>query len=344
MKIATRDIEGFLARPDPEVRVALVYGPDTGLVSERGEALLRTLAEDRDDPFEVSEVRGAELQGWTEYGRLAEAASSLSLSGGGRIIRVRGATDAHAAALETFLEEAPGEGRLIYEAGDLRPGSALRRACERSQRAAAVPCYLDSGEGLARIIVAALGDEGLAVDRDALDYLANRLGGDRLQTRRELEKLALFVGPGDQRVSLAAAQATVGDVAAMTLEDLAYAVADGDPGALVRALTRSLREGGNAVSAVRAVARHFDRLHRVASERDRGTRIDQAMKSLRPPIFYKRAPAFRAQLADWPTERLAAAMRLLVEAEIECKTTGVVPDVTCEHALMRVAAGARAAH
>ena len=343
MKVATRDIERFVARPDVKTRVMLVYGPDTGLVSERGEALLRALAEDRDDPFQVSEVRGAELQGWTEYGRLAEAAASVSLLGGGRVVRVRGATDAHAAALETFLERAPGEGRLIYEAGDLRPSSTLRRACEKSSLAAALPCYLDSGEGLARLIHATLRDEGFEVDADALDYLADRLGGDRLQTRRELEKLALFVGPGETRVSLAAAEAAVGDVAAITLEDLAYAVAAGDPAALVRALARSLREGGNPVSAVRAVARHFDRLHRVASERDRGVRTEQAMKSLRPPIFYKRAPSFRAQLADWPTERLAAALRLLLEAEIECKTTGLVPEATCEHALMRVAAAAQAA-
>ncbi len=342
MKIAPRDIDGYLARPDPQARVILVYGPDSGLVSERGEALMRALANDPDDPFEVSEVRGAELQGWTEYGRLAEAAASLSLLGGGRVIRVRGATDSHAAALERFLDRAPGEGRMVYEAGDLRPNSALRRICEKSALAAAIPCYLDSGEGLVRLIHSALGDEGLAVDADALDYLAARLGGDRLQTRRELEKLALFVGPGETRVSLAAAETVVGDVAAITLEDLAFAVAGGDQAALVRALGRSLREGGNAVAALRAVVRHFDRLHRVASDRDRGVRVDQAMKSLRPQVFYKRTAAFRSQLSVWPTERLAAALRLLLDAEIECKTTGLAPDATCEHALMRVAVAARA--
>ena len=342
MKIAPRDIEGFLAQPDPQTRVMLVYGPDTGLVSERGEALLRAVADDYDDPFQVSEVRGAELAGWTEYGRLAEAASSLSLLGGGRIVRVRGATDAHAAALNTFLDRAPGEGRMIYEAGDLRPSSTLRRACEKSGRAAAIPCYLDSSEDLVRLIQGSLRDAGLAVDSEALDYLADRLGSDRLQTRRELEKLAMFVGPGESRVSLAAAEMSVGDVAAIRLEDLAFAVAGGNQAALVRALARSLREGGNAVAALRAVARHFDRLHRVAGERDRGVRSDQAMKTLRPPIFYKRTAAFREQLSRWPTDRLAAALRLLLDAEVECKTTGLVPAAMCEHALMRVAAAARA--
>ena len=341
MKIAPRDIESFVARPDPKARVILVYGPDTGLVSERGEALLRALTDDPADPFRVSEVRGSELQSWTEYGRVAEEASSASLTGGGRIAWVHGATDSHAAALEAFLKQAPGDGRFIYEAGDLRPSSALRRLCEKSALAAAVPCYLDSGEGLARLIAKSLAGAGLAVDAEAMDYLADRLGGDRLQTRRELEKLVLYLGPAETRVSLAAAQAAIGDVAAITLDDLAFAVAGGDQAALVRALGRSLREGGSAVAALRAVARHFDRLHQVAGARDRGEAVDQAMKSLRPPVFFKRGTAFRAQLSRWPTERLATALRLLLDAEIDCKTTGRAPEIMCEHALMRVAAAAR---
>ena len=345
MKIAPRNIEAFVARPDPKARVILVYGPDTGLVSERGKALLGAIADDPGDPFEASEVAGAELPNWTDYGRLAEAASAISLSGGGRVVRVRGASDAHAAALSTFLERAPGEGRFIFEAGNLGPGSAMRKLCEKSAAAAAVPCYLDDGEDLARLIAGTLADAGLTVERDALAYLADMLGGDRLQTRRELEKLALYVGPTETRVGLAEAEAAIGDVAAMTLEDLAFAVAEGDQAALARALTRSLREGGSAVSALRAVARHFSRLHLIASarDRDRGSRVDQAMKSLRPVVYFKRQDSFRAQLAAWPTDRLAAALRLLIGAEIECKTTGLPADIMCAHALMRIAVGARAA-
>ena len=343
VKIAPRDIEAFIRRPDAALRVILVYGPDSGLVSERGGALLRALAEDPADPFLVSEVMGAELQNWTGYGRLAEAAAALSLIGGGCVVHVRGATDAHAAALETFLEQAPGDGRFIYEAGDLKPSSTLRRACENSPLAAAVPCYLDVGEVLVSVIATTLGNAGLGTDAEALDYLADRLGGDRLQTRCELEKLVLYVGPNETRVSLAAAQAAIGDVAAITLDDLAFAVGGGNQAALMRALARSLRGGGNAVTALRAVARHFIRLHQVASARDRGDRIDQAVKSLRPPVFFKRATAFRTQLAAWPTERLASALRLLLDAEIECKTTGGMPAIMCEHVLMRVAAAARAA-
>jgi hypothetical protein len=37
MKLASARVEGFLRRPDPEIRAVLLYGPDAGLVRERAE-------------------------------------------------------------------------------------------------------------------------------------------------------------------------------------------------------------------------------------------------------------------------------------------------------------------
>ena len=37
VQLKSGDIDRFLARPDPGVRLALIYGEDEGLVAERGE-------------------------------------------------------------------------------------------------------------------------------------------------------------------------------------------------------------------------------------------------------------------------------------------------------------------
>ncbi|HYC13217.1 MAG TPA: DNA polymerase III subunit delta, partial [Stellaceae bacterium] len=63
MKLTGQRIEGFvtgfIAKPDPKVRAILVYGPDAGLVRERGEALAKAVAQDLDDPFRVAALTGA---------------------------------------------------------------------------------------------------------------------------------------------------------------------------------------------------------------------------------------------------------------------------------------------
>ena len=48
------DIERFLARPEPPIRAAVIYGRDTGVVRDRGLQLARKLVPNLDDPFDVA--------------------------------------------------------------------------------------------------------------------------------------------------------------------------------------------------------------------------------------------------------------------------------------------------
>ena len=64
----------------------------------------------------------------------------------------------------------------------------------------------------------------------------------------------------------------VGDSSALTLDDLALALADGDRAALDRAYGRALEEGSDAITILRAAGRHLLRLHQVASAPDAGPR------------------------------------------------------------------------
>jgi DNA polymerase-3 subunit delta len=173
--------------------------------------------------------------------------------------------------------------------------------------AAAVACYRDEGRGLQSLINQMLAQDDLTVAPDALAYLSAHLGGDRQVTRRELEKLCLYMaGPeGGARVELDDVLASIGDSAELTLDDVAYAVAEGDFAGLDRALQRSFREGSNPVAALRAVARHFLRLHQVARQVVQGTSLEDAVKRLRPPIFWKLSARFKRQAGTWSARRLA---------------------------------------
>ncbi len=67
------------------------------------------------------------------------------------------------------------------------------------------------------------------------------------------------------------------------------------------------------------------------------------MAALRPPVIFLFKDRFQAQMRCWPTARLAAAMELICEAELRCKTTGLPAEAVCGRALMRLAQAARGA-
>lgn len=337
MKLSTREVDRFLRAPDPAVRAALVYGPDGGLVRERALALVAVVAEDPADPFRVAELNSADIR--SDPARLGDEAAALSFGGGRRAVRVRDADDGVAPVFKDFLAGAIGDSLVVVEAGDLPARSALRKAFEAAPHAAAVPCYRDDERSLPTLISQVLRDAGQQGSPEAIAYLAANLGGDRQLTRRELEKLTLYVGDRG-RVELEDAQACVGDTAALSLEDLAFAVGAGDVAGADRALARSLQEGANPVAALRAVARHIQRLHLAAGHVARGTPAAQAVKQLRPPVFWKLASGFETQVRSWSTPELGRALGRLLEAERACKRTGAPAELLCEQALLSIARAA----
>ncbi len=341
MKIPPARAEAFVKAPAAAVRAVLLYGPDAGLVKERADRLARGIVPDLSDPFRVADIAPAVLK--SDPARLADEAAAISMIGGRRVVRLRDAGDAAAPTLRGFLGEPAGDALVVVEAGELGPRSALRQLFENADNGAAIACYADDGGGLEAVIQESLRRHGQTPEPDALAYLADHLGGDRRLTRSELEKLSLYVG-GPGRISLVDATACVGDTAGMSLEDLAFAVAEGDHAELLRILDRLYHEGAQPVGILRSVVRHFQRLHLAAGTMAQGKSLDQALAALKPPVIFKLAPRFKAQVQRWPADRVATALEMLVNAEIDCKTTGLPAAEMAARALMQIAraAGKRA--
>ena len=333
MKLQGARIESFVKSPDPDIRAVLIYGPDSGLVRERATLLTKAIVDDPLDPFLVVEFTGAALR--RDPALLGDEAAAIALIGGRRVVRFREVQDSLTAIFKAFFEDMPGDALVIVQSGELGPRSALRKLFEGESTAAALPCYADDERTLAFVIQDTLGEDKISISPDASAYLAANLGTDRGQTRSELRKLAIYTGPGGT-VELDDAMACVGDSSALTLDALVFAAADGDVAAVDRALSRSFQEGGNPVSILRATSRHLMRLQLVRDSVDKGKRPEDAMKSLRPPVFFKMAGPFRRQVGIWRGATIARALRLTLEAETQCKTTGMPAEAICGRTLLQI--------
>jgi DNA polymerase III subunit delta len=339
VKIRASAADRLIAAPDAALRAVLLHGPDSGLIRERGAKLVRAVVDDPRDPFRVVEFAAALLK--DDPARLADEADAMSLLGGRRVVRLRGANDDTTALLESTLA-GPGDALIVVEAGDLKGRSSLRKLFEGAANAAAVGCYADDGRNLQRVISETLSARDIAIDAEAVRFLCDHLGSDRMVSRAELEKLTLYIGPGG-RARLEDVRAIIGDNVAQTGEDLAYAAAGGDTRAVTIGLRRAFAEGAAAVTLLRAVTRHFLQLDLAAGLAAAGQPVDQAMRAVRPPLFFKRTDGFRQQLARWSPVAIAAVLDELMAAEMRCKTTGMPADTLCERALLRIAGRAAAA-
>jgi DNA polymerase III subunit delta len=308
-KLDARRAAAVLSDPGP-YRAVLLHGDDAGLVRERAEGLVRAvLGGKMDDPFRLAELNRDEA---AKPGALQGEAAALAMTGGRRVVRLREATDTHAGPLKDALA-APGEALLVLEGGELTARSKLRVLAEAAPEVAVIACYRERGDELAATLGRMLKEQGVQADTAALAWLATRLGEDRMQTRREMEKLALYVGAGG-RVDEEAAMACGGEGAVLDLDEALMAATAGEAAVADRALTAAFAEGANPVQVLRAALRHVQRLHEAAAAGG-----DSGM--LRPPVFFRHKPAFDRALRIWSPAGLEAVGMALLEAEKRTKTT-----------------------
>ena len=339
MIVRPADAERFVARPPAGIAAVLLYGPNRGLVEDRGARLGRTVAEALDDPFRVADLAPAAVA--ADPAALVDEAAALSLTGGRRLVRLRGAGNETAAACEALLERAaPGGSLVVVEAGDLNKRARLRTLFERAETGAALACYEDDRAALAGAIRDRLAAHGKTAAAGAREVLLSRLGTDRRAALSELDKLALYAGDA-REIDERAALACVGDSAEATLDALADAVAAGDGRAAGRAFDRLDADGVHPVRILSALQRHFQALSWAAARMGRGDSAASAVAAMRPPVFFKRRRAVAGQLARWTAADLGRALNLLLDAEIQCKTTGTPARLICSWAALRITRAAR---
>ena len=327
MKLQGKAIEGFLARPKPDCRALLVHGPDHGLIGERVRSLIQKAIPDLadlNDPFRVTLLDGDDIT--RETARIADEANTLSMIGGVRLIWVKDADDGNVAAVKQYLERADHNSLVMLEAGELPAKSQLRKLCEDSAKAAAIPCYVEDEAALLPFIQTALQQNGIAIARDALQFLASRLVGDRALARSEIDKLITYAG--DQKtLDLDDVRAVSFDAAELEMDQLAYAMTAGQAERLLRILDRLYAEGTASVALIRACIRHLQRLHITKARIEDGSAPQVAMKQLYPQIFFKQEAAFLGALQRYSLTAFEKMLTRLQTLEKQCKTSNL-PDQT----------------
>ncbi len=342
MKIAAKNIDGFVKKPTANTLAILVYGPDEGLIRERLDIMTRNVVADIHDPFNVVEFSAGVLA--ENPARLLDEAQSISMLGGRRVIRLREASDKISPVAKDVLAALrAGDNLVLLEAGELNPRSSLRLLFENAENAAAVPCYVEDERDIGRVLGDALRSAGYSFSTDVISYMAANVVGDRAVARSEVEKLVTYMGAEKKSISLDDVTACIGNSASLSLDDLAKHVASGQFAEADRILDHVLSEGIPAVTVLRNLQNHFMRLHITKARMQKGESMEGAMMKLRPAVFFKVKNAFESQLNGWSMGQMEQALALLASVEAKCKQTGSEPQTLCSRAILSLSQiGARA--
>lgn len=333
-------LESFLRKPDAAIGAILIYGDDVGAVRDAAARAVKSLAGSVDDPFNVMTLDESAVS--ADPGRVIDAVQSMSLMGGRSVVWVRGADQQFLKAADRILSGDVKGNIIVAEAGSLAKSSALRARFEESPHALIVPLYEASDEDMTARAQSELKRLGFEAGGDVVRLLAELSGRSLPVLQREIEKLADYCA-GSAGISLDDVKAVCGNALGIETDDLVDAVFGGDVGDADKffheLLTAGVDAGRIAASAHSHAARLIDCRQAVA----KGMRMEQAVKSARPPVFFKRQPAFQTQLRVWELEPLLGAASALNESVLQSRLNPALAPSIANRALLAVARSARAA-
>jgi DNA polymerase-3 subunit delta len=331
------EVDSWLARPDPRISIVLLYGPDRGLVAERAKAFVTKTGLPLDDPFSVVRLDGSEVD--RDEGRLLDEARTVPMFSERRLLWVRNASGQKALAddVKALTAEPPRDAIILIEAGDLKKGVGLRAVVEAAENAIALPCYADEARDIDVVIDDELRKAGMSMALDARQALRRNLGGDRLASRGEIEKLVLYAH-GQKEIGLDDVKAMSGDVSGLSFDAAVDALLEGKIGDFDTAFTRHCQSGGQPFLVLSAAMRQLQSIQAMRGQMDSGGRnAASVVAAARPPVFFSRRKLVETAVERWNSEALGRALSRLQAAILQTRRRPDLSVALARQALLGIA-------
>ncbi|KQS87519.1 MULTISPECIES: DNA polymerase III subunit delta [unclassified Rhizobium] len=335
-EIKSHEFETFLQRSVRDNRLFLIYGQDRGLVSERAGQIAAKTGVSLDDPFSLIKLDGSDLQ--QSPGRLLDEVNTIGLFGGEKLVWLR-ASGTEKTLIDSFTvlsQEPPQASTVIIEAGDLKKGTGLRKLAETARSVIAVACYSDDARAVNALIDQELGQENLRISPAARERLNEALGGDRIASRNEIRKLALYCR-GMSVIEEEHVMEIVGDASAVSVDDAIDAVLKGDADGLQHAIRKITASKTAIFLVLQACLKQFQLMDLMRAEMDdKRQQPAQVVATLGRHLHFRRKPLIESALKTWTLPAIRRELGRLQTAIFQSRARQSLEDSIAMQTLLAI--------
>ncbi|MDF2965399.1 MAG: holA [Rickettsiaceae bacterium] len=324
MKIFPKKIDGHLKDiAQTKIKAVLIYGPDQGMVSSIVKKIINSIQGELVN-LSFNEINDK---------RIKNHLSAQNLFGNKEILKITGCTNTlHEDAKQALLEEY--DNFPIFIAEELTTSSSLRKFFEADSNLAIISCYPDEDVDLRQFTAQIISKAGKKLQKEALDYLCANLKGDRFVIEQELNKLIIYCN-SQSEISLSDVEQVISPSFDASADLLCYNFASQNTEGYFNELNKLYNDNISPIWILRALIRFYSNLYMVKAALNDNVPIEVALKSAKPPIFFKYLPSFRKLVLQISITAIDKTLSILLEAESQSKTTGAYAENICEELFFR---------
>lgn len=189
---------------------------------------------------------------------------------------------------------------------------------EKAANLASIGCYMDEPRDIAHYVLQKCKEYNISINEEALHFLKFHLSGDYNIIKTEIEKLFYYVHD-KQNITLEDVKSVITlDITSNFTEMCLYYAQQNIP-LFLQEVNKLTEEGINAIVILKALTKYYFNLYVVISKIENGVNIDDAIKSLSPPMFFKYIPDFKQVVRSLNSNEIIQVMYKLYMAEIQYK-------------------------
>lgn len=317
-----RDFFTSIKRAKEPAPIYYVYGEESYLLDRAVEALIKLAAPDGINDFNYDAYHAKEVAGE----QLRSTVETLPFMSKRRIVLVRDLQEMDLRqlnALDDYFTNPSPSTCLILHAMTAQRSVDGRNASVKKLKKAAEVCEFKTfyAEDAERFVRKQAADRGLHVDQASIAYLTQAVGSSLADLSAALEKVDLFIGPGDppRQATVDVVSEIIADTKVNSVFDLTDALGERNLERALIILDKMLLSGEAAIMINQMIARHFRIIAKLQdpSLRNAG-RNERARAAGVSPFFLK---DYNRHAAKFSPARTRAILERLVDVDLSLKSS-----------------------
>lgn len=289
------------------IKALLLYGPDKGYIDKITNTLIKKFNLLKTS-IEYSELKNSSLK------ILANTQNFFMQK---QLIKVRSVGESIDKLVKLALASELGH-FVVFIADELSAHAPIRKFFETENHLACLACYHDGEQKIAKIILQKFAKAGKNIDEEAVRYLTGILTGDHQFILNEIDKLIYFTIEKEQ-VTLEDARAVIIPALIGNGDTLCIYFALNNLAAFLQEFIKLKQQNINEVLMIRALIRYYVILYTLLNKIADKMNIEEAIKSLSPPIFYQNIPSLKQVINKINIVECTRILKCLQQAEVDYK-------------------------
>ena len=310
----------------------LIYGPNEGLIRESIEIIYKNFSKGAD--CEKVIISGKQLDESVTI--LNDEISTISLFSEHKLIILESIKEKHASMIGEALLLDFSNTCMIVKQDNLSKSSSIRKLYEASKNHFSLACYDDDIKVLSSLLEKFQKEHDISFDSDVKSFLLNNLSNDRMVIKNELEKILLSLSKNDQKVDIEKLRYILHDSAHADFQQINNSILFGNIEKGSKSLEKLFNLGTNPVAILKSFNNYIMRIRLTQVELSKGKQFDEAIKVLRPPVFWKEKSDFKRHCLMWPANLIEDIINEVLSSEIKCMTNNVIAKEQCEKTLFGI--------